>query len=409
MNRPTNGDELVAEAGRRADIRASLPRLRGPRPRWYDAAPMVSAPLPSTMKAVVKVAATGGREGTEVREVPVPEPGAGEVLLEVVATAICGTDRHIYNWDPSIHRAVVPPRVYGHEFCGKVRRLGSDLARRDLALGDYVSCEMHVVCGDCFQCRTGQGHICKNTRILGLHGDGCFAQYVKVPASNVIRLDASLPPKIGAFLDALGNAVHTTQVVDLSGRSVAVLGYGPIGAMCASIAEVSGASLIYITDVSPHALGVADAWRERRKLGNVRTVNVAKVAEAELLERVRAETGGGVDVVLELSGAESAINLGLEMAKNGGILSLLGLPKGHELTIQNYTKNVIFKGLTLKGIIGRQMYSTWYKMLDLLRAGLDVDYVVSREMEGLDGFHEALELLNGNQALKVVFYPNGKP
>ena len=146
----------------------------------------MSQDIASTMQAVVKVAAAGGREGTEVREVPVPRPGEGEVLVKVVATAICGTDRHIYNWDASIHRAVVPPRTYGHEFCGEVAALGPALGRKDLHIGDYVSCEMHVVCGDCYQCRTGQGHICKNTRILGLHGDGCFAGYVKVPASNEI-------------------------------------------------------------------------------------------------------------------------------------------------------------------------------------------------------------------------------
>lgn len=361
------------------------------------------------MTAVVKVAPSAGIEGTEVREVAVPSPGPGEVLVKVVATAICGTDRHIYNWDPSIQRAVAPPRTYGHEFCGEIASLGPSPGRSDLREGDYVSCEMHVVCGTCYQCRNGQGHICKNTKILGLHGDGCFAHYVAVPASNVIHLERSVPPRIGAFLDALGNAVHTTQVADLSGRSVAVLGFGPIGAMCASIAELSGASRIYVTDVSDAALAMAASWKERRGLDGVRIFDLRKAAPSDLLATVRDETYGGVDVVLELSGAESAINLGLEMVKNGGFLSLLGLTKGNDVTIAGYSKNVIFKGVTLKGIIGRQMYGTWYKMLDLLKSGLDVGYVVTHEYEDLGRFHEALELLNGGKAMKIVFYPHGRP
>jgi len=371
-----------------------------------------------SMQAVVKTGAGPGPENTEVREVSIPEPGPGWVRIKVLATAVCGTDRHIYGWDPSIHAAVKPPRIYGHEFCGTIDSFGprgsddplpSKGKGPTLSEGQYVSCEMHVVCGHCRPCRTGNGHVCVNTRILGLHGDGCFAQYVVVPASNVIPLDPKVvPPKIGAFLDALGNAVHTTQVADLSGKSVAILGYGPIGAMCASIAEVSGAANQVITDVTPQAVKNAEQWARRQKLHNVRVYDLSKVSADDVVKAVHEATDGGVDVVLEIAGAEASVNLGLRLVRYGGFLSLLGLPHGKDLTLRDYTKNVIFKGVTIQGIIGRRMYSTWYKMLDLLRAGLDVEYLVSREYDSLAPFHEGMALLESRRAMKLVYYPNGR-
>ncbi len=360
------------------------------------------------MRAVVKTGAGPGRSNTEIRDVPIPEPEAGQVRLKVTATAVCGTDKHIYGWDPSIQSAVKPPRIYGHEFCGTVDAFGPKVERAGLAEGQYVSCEMHVVCGNCRPCRTGNSHVCINTRILGLHGDGCFAQYVVVPVSNVIPLDAALvPPRIGAFLDALGNAVHTTQVIDLSGKSVAVLGYGPIGAMCASIAEVSGAAHLFITDVTPQAVLNARRWAEERRLKNVTVFDLSATPADDVVETIRRETEGGTDVVLEIAGAEASVNLGLRIVRYGGFLSLLGLPRGTDMTLRDYTKNVIFKGVTIQGIIGRRMYSTWYKMLDLLRAGLDVDYLVTQEYDSLEPFHEAMELLENRRAMKIVFHPNG--
>jgi threonine 3-dehydrogenase len=373
---------------------------------------------PKRMRAVVKTGPGPGPAHTEVRDVPVPVPGPGEVRVRVLATAVCGTDKHIYGWDPSIQAAMKPPRIYGHEFCGTIDTFGPQGPKDPLAIraervglqeGQYVSCEMHVVCGHCRPCRTGSGHVCENTRILGLHGDGCFAQYVVVPVSNVIPLDRQIaPPKIGAFLDALGNAVHTTQVTDLSGKSVAILGYGPIGAMCASIAEVSGAGQLFITDVTAQAVKNAEQWARRRKLTNVTVFDLGKIAPDDVVERVHRLTDGGVDVVLEIAGAEASVNLGLRLVRYGGFLSLLGLPRGKDITLHDYTKNVIFKGVTIQGIIGRRMYSTWYKMLDLLRAGLDVDYLVSREYDSLEPFHEAMNLLESRRAMKIVFYPNGK-
>ncbi|MEO8433242.1 MAG: alcohol dehydrogenase catalytic domain-containing protein [Acidobacteriota bacterium] len=366
------------------------------------------AALPRTMRAVVKVAATSGPDATEVRDVPVPVPGPAEVLIRVLATAVCGSDKHIYQWDPSMAGMVQTPRIYGHEFCGEIVGFGPGGERPHLSAGQYVSAEMHVTCGHCRPCRTGQRHICENTRILGVHGDGCFAEYVVVPAFNVVPLDReAVPVRVGAFLDALGNAIHTTQVADLSGRSVAVLGYGPIGAMCAEIARFSGASHIAITDVNAHAAAHARRWARDRRLENVTVLELPKTKDP--VASLKEATGGGADVVLELSGAEASVNLGLASARRGGILALLGLPREKSLTIRDYTNDFIFKGLTLQAIVGRRVFESWIKMLDLLKAGLDVGHLVTDEFEGLDDFHRAMALLEDRRAMKVVFYPNGKP
>ena len=359
------------------------------------------------MTAVVKTKAAPGAEATEVRSVPVPQPGQAEVLIRVLATAVCGSDKHIYQWDPSMAGMVRPPRIYGHEFCGEIVAFGPGGKRPHLTEGQYVSAEMHVTCGHCRPCRTGNRHICENTRILGVHEDGCFAQYLVVPAFNVVPLDREyVPVRVGAFLDALGNAVHTTQVADLSGKAVAVLGYGPIGAMCAEIARVSGASRIAITDVNPHATAHARGWARARNLRNVTVIELPRTKDP--VGSLREATGGGADVVLELSGAEPSINLGLAGARRGAVVSLLGLPREKSVTIRDYTNDLIFKGLTLHAIIGRRVFETWIKMLDLLQAGLDVEHLVTNEFEGLDDFHEAMALLEDRKAMKVVFYPNGR-
>ena len=277
------------------------------------------------MTAVVKTKAAPGPSATEIRQVPVPKPGQAEVLIRVLATAVCGSDKHIYQWDASMAGMFKPPRIYGHEFCGEIVAFGPGGKRPHLEEGQYVSAEMHVTDGACRPCLTGRRHICENTKILGVHGDGCFAQYVVVPAFNVVPLDrAMIPPKVGAFLDALGNAVHTTQVTDLSGKSVAVLGYGPIGAMCAEIARISGAARIAITEVNGLAAAHARKWAKTRGLKQVTVIEIPRTKDpvGSLVEA----TGGGADVVLELSGAESSINLGLAAARRGAVLSMLGHP-----------------------------------------------------------------------------------
>lgn len=361
------------------------------------------------MQAVVKTAPKDGREGTEIRNCPRPEPGPNDIVIRVGAAAICGTDKHIYHWDPSIQDSVRPPRIYGHEFCGFIDAIGERAGRDGLSPGDYVSAEMHVVCGECPQCRSGNGHICIRTKIYGLHEDGAFAELVKVPASNVIRLGDYVPLRVGAFLDALGNAVHATQVIDLAGKSVAITGFGPIGAMAAAIAEHSGASTVIVTDVSDHALETARRWAASRDFANLHTFNV-RTTDSQTVKRAieMITTGVGVDVVLEMSGSPAAINFGLDIVRMGGFLSLLGLPSGHSITIDDYTRNIIFKGITLQGIIGRRMYSTWQRMLALLRSGLDVEWVVQATFDSLADFHEGMQRFDRHEALKVVIFPEGE-
>jgi threonine 3-dehydrogenase len=361
------------------------------------------------MKAVVKVNGEDGRSGTEVVEREVPTAGPDDVVIRVGATALCGTDKHIYHWHRSIQASVKPPRTYGHEFCGFIESTGSNVTDAQLRVGDYVAAEMHIVCGYCEQCRSGNGHICVNTKIYGLHDDGSFAEFVRVPATNVIKLDpAYVPLHVGAFLDALGNAVHTTQVVEIAGKSVAISGFGPIGAMAAAIVEHTGASQIIVTDINDHALETAREWGKRKKVPHLHAFNVKNEPREDVLRRIREATNGGVDVVLEMSGAPTAINLGLDMLKMGGNISLLGLPSGNALTIDDYTHNVIFKGITMHGIIGRRMYSTWQRMLALLQGGLDVEWIVQAKFDGLDHFHEGMERFDRSEALKVVFFPEGE-
>jgi threonine 3-dehydrogenase len=361
------------------------------------------------MLAVVKSSPKDGPEGTEIRDCPRPTPTPDQMLIRVAAAAICGTDKHVYHWDPSIRDSVKPPRIYGHEFCGFIEEIGERAHRPGFEIGDYVSAEMHVVDGECPQCRSGNGHICINTKIYGLHEDGAFAEFVVVPASNVIKLGPYVPLRVGAFLDALGNAVHATQIVDLAGKSVAITGFGPIGAMAAAIAEHSGASTVIVTDVSDHALETARRWAASHNFANLHEFNVRTSDPQTVKRRIDEITDGvGIDVVLEMSGSATAINFGLDIVRMGGFLSLLGLPAGHSVTINDYTRNVIFKGVTLQGIIGRRMYGTWQRMLALLKSGLDVQWVVQATYDSLHDFHDGIGRFDRHEALKVVFFPEGE-
>lgn len=339
-----------------------------------------------------------------VGDLEVPTPGPGEVRVRVLATAICGTDRHIVHWDPSVASMLTPPVTIGHEFCGHVDEVGPGVDGWQPE--DYVSAEMHIVCGRCRACRAGNQHICEHTRIAGLHRDGSFAEYVVLPAGNLVALDPEVvPPHVGAFLDALGNAVHTVQSASsIAGRHVLVSGYGAIGAMASAVVEFEGAKSLTIAEVQPSHLQRARDWAAGLD-GRVPVRVHDPAGEGEdYLDAVRAATDGGVDVVLEMSGAPPAIEAGMRLLYPGGELMQLGIPTGDALTLNGFTDRFIFKGLTMKGILGRRMFATWDEMLSLLRRGLDVEHIVTHRLP-LSEFHHGIELLDAGDAHKVVLDP----
>jgi len=340
-----------------------------------------------------------------LEDLPVPTPGEGEVRVRIVNTAICGTDRHIFHWDPSVSGMLAPPVVIGHEFCGHVEALGAGVD--GWQEGDYVSAEMHIVCGECRACRSQNQHVCERTRIAGLHRDGSFAEFVVVPAANLVRLDPDVvPPHIGSFLDALGNAVHTVQsATSIAGRHVLLSGYGAIGAMAAAVVEFEGAASLTITEVAPGHLERARAWAAAKAGQGGTPISVLDPSEGDTVERVRDRTGGGVDVLLEMSGAPPAINTGLELLYPGGEMMMLGIPSRVDLTLEGFSRNVIFKGLTLHGVVGRRMFATWEEMLGLLARGLDLEHIVTHRLP-LSGFHQGIALLDAAQAHKVVLDPS---
>ncbi|RMH02099.1 MAG: L-threonine 3-dehydrogenase [Planctomycetota bacterium] len=338
-----------------------------------------------------------------VEDLPVPTPGEGEVRVRIARAAICGTDRHIFHWDPSVAPMLSPPVVIGHEFCGHIDALGPGV--EGWQEGDYVSAEMHLVCGRCRACRSGNRHVCEHTRIAGLHRDGAFAEYVVVPAANLVRLDpAVVPPHIGAFLDALGNAVHTVQAASsIAGRHVLLSGYGAIGAMAAAVVEFEGAASLTITEVAPGHLERARAWAAARA-DSATPIRVLDPGRGGLVEEVRATTDGGVDVVLEMSGAPAAINSGLELLYPAGEMVLLGIPSRPDLLVEDFSRRIIFKGLTLRGVVGRRMFATWEEMLGLLARGLDLEHIVTHRLP-LRDFHRGVALLDAAEAHKVVLDP----
>lgn len=357
------------------------------------------------MRAIQMLRPEKGAAGL-VDRLAVPEPGPGEVRVRVARAAICGTDRHIYHWDDSVAPMLTPPVTIGHEFCGHVDAVGGGVA--GWREGDYVSAEMHLVCGSCRACLAGNQHVCEKTRIAGLHRDGAFAEFVVLPAGNLVRLDPeAVPPQIGAFLDALGNAVHTVQSASaIAGRHVLLSGYGAIGAMAAAVVEFEGAASLTITEVHPQHLERARKWAAGLS-GRVPVRIHDPRAEGDALARsVRDATGGGVDVVLEMSGAPSAIGLGLELLYPAGEMMMLGIPAGRDLVLERFSQRVIFKGLTLKGVVGRRMFGTWVEMLGLLQRGLDVRHVVTHTLP-MSEFRRGVELLDAGAAHKVVLDPRG--
>jgi threonine 3-dehydrogenase len=338
------------------------------------------------------------------QDLPIPEPGPGEVRIRVAAAGICGTDVHICAGDPSMTGIIAPPVVLGHEFCGHIDALGPDV--EDLYQGDYVSAEMHEVCGDCPACQDGAFHACMSTRIRGVNLDGAFAEFVVVTAGNTVKLPPALPVKVAAILDPLGNAVHTVMKVPVKDRDVAIVGYGPIGAMCGEVAMHAGARRLFLLDVSDRALQRAGEWRSRRGLAD--RVTVIDARGADPVARVTSGTRGGVDVALEISGHPTGINHAIQMTRAAGHVVHLGLPKGESVAIERFSKHFIFKGLTLHAVIGREMFRTWHQMLDMLQHGLDVSHLVTAELP-LEEFAEGVQRFGDGLEAKVVLYPDGVP
>ena len=347
----------------------------------------------TTMRAVVK---TSAGPGVEIREVPVPTVGAGEILLRVMRAGVCGTDLHIWEWDDWARGRMKPPVTVGHEFVGEIVEIGPGVS--ELKLGDRVSCESHIICHHCIACRTGNGHVCENTKILGVDVNGGWAEYVVVPASNAWRCPTNIPIEVQGIMEPLGNAVHTAYAGDLSACRIAVTGCGPIGLFAVGVARAAGAAQVIASDVSPYRLELA------KKMNADAVIDPSR---EDFVERVRQLTEGRMlDGVLEMSGNPLAIRNGLDALRMGGRLSLLGLPR--EPFDLDWNRLVIFKGVTIHGIIGRRMYQTWYQMDGLLRSGrLDLKPAITHVMP-MEQVDQAIELLRSGKAGKVVLVPWGQ-
>jgi threonine 3-dehydrogenase len=342
--------------------------------------------MPSaTMRALVKREA---KPGIWMEQVPVPEPGLNEVLIEVEKTAICGTDLHIYNWDEWAQRTIRPGLVIGHEFVGRIVALGPGVINH--RQGDRVSAEGHITCGECRNCRAGRRHLCTHTVGVGVNRNGAFAEYVVVPASNLWQIPAAIPSEIAAFFDPFGNAVHCALSFDVVGEDVLITGAGPIGIMAAGICRHIGARHVVVTDVNNYRLELA------RKMGATYLVNVKETT----LEQAMRDQGirQGFDVGLEMSGNPTAFNDMLHHMYHGGRIALLGiLPPRTQIDWDQ----VIFKSLHLKGIYGREMFETWYKMTQMVLGGLDLSPVLTHRLP-IEDFLTGFELMASGQCGKVV-------
>jgi threonine 3-dehydrogenase len=347
----------------------------------------------ATMKALRKLRP---QPGAQLESVEIPAIGPTDVLVRVRAASICGTDLHIYGWDRWSASRIHPPMTFGHEFCGVVEKIGGEVS--SVRPGDFVSAEMHVNCGHCRPCRMGQPHVCQNVRIIGIDGDGCFAEFVRIPARNIWKIDPAIPEHYAAILDPLGNAVHTVTAGEIAGQNVLVTGAGPIGLMAIAVARACGCATLLATEVNPHRRELAKKMGADEALGP---------AQPGIVEHVRKMTEGGVDVLLEMSGNPEAIRQGFQMLRQGGRASLLGIPK--DLVTLDLVNDVIFKGATVQGIYGRRMFETWVHMTELLKHNrLNLEPLFHERLP-LEKFESAFSLLESGQAGKILFYPNGSP
>ena len=337
------------------------------------------------MKALIKETA---QPGISMGNLPIPSIGPNDILIKIAKTAICGTDMHIFNWDPWAQRTIKVPMAVGHEYCGAVVDMGSEV--RGFSIGDRVSGEGHITCGHCRNCRAGRRHLCRNTVGVGVNRQGCFAEYLSLPGGNAFKLPDSINDDVASILDPFGNAVHTALAFNMVGEDVLITGAGPIGIMAVSVARHVGARNVVITDVNDYRLGLA------QQMGATRTVNASR----ENLDNVMDELGmqEGFDVGLEMSGAASALREMLRTMHHGASVALLGIPPDD--TAIDWTQ-VIFKGLTMKGIYGREMFETWYKMSALLQSGLDLSPVITHHF-GVHDYLEGFSTMGSGQSGKVI-------
>jgi threonine 3-dehydrogenase len=344
------------------------------------------------MQAVVKPTPA---PGAQVREVKIPAFGRTDVLVKVKVASICGTDLHIYEWDRWAQGRIHPPLIPGHEFCGEVVAYGDEVT--SVKEGDFVSAEMHVACGKCVQCRTGEAHICQNVKIIGVDADGAFAEYVVIPESNIWKLDPAIPQEYASILDPLGNAVHTALAGEIAGKTVAITGCGPIGLFAIAVVRAVGAAQVFAIEVNGHRRHVAEKMKADL---------VLDPTTDDVRRTVAERTGGlGVDVVLEMAGHPSAIRTAFDIVRRGGRISLLGLT--NKPIALNFSEDIIFKGLTVQGINGRRMYQTWYQMTALLKAGKLELHPVITDRIAMQDFPKAMERLKTGEASKILVYPNG--
>lgn len=337
------------------------------------------------MKALVKAKS---EPGLWLQDVPKPIPGINDVLIKIHKTGICGTDLHIYNWDTWAKKTIPVPMVVGHEFVGKVVEVGSNVS--DFHIGEIVSAEGHVVCGRCRNCLAGRRHLCKDTVGIGVNRTGAFAEYISVPMTNVWHHTVGVNEEVASIFDPFGNAMHTALSFDLLGEDVLITGAGPIGIMAVAIAKHAGARHVVITDVNDYRLNLA------KKLGADVALNVTKGDLATVQQNLRIKEG--FDVGLEMSGNPSAFSSMIDAMCHGGKIAMLGIPS--EPMPIDWNK-VIFNMLTIKGIYGREMYETWYKMNVMLESGLDISPVITHRF-GADDFEKGFEVMNTGMSGKVV-------
>jgi len=321
-------------------------------------------------------------------DAPKPVVGPNDVMIRIRKTAICGTDMHIFNWDDWAQKTIPVPMTVGHEYVGTVEAMGGEV--RGLKIGQRVSGEGHIVCGHCRNCRAGRRHLCRNTVGVGVNRPGAFADYLVIPAVNAFPIPDDIPDEIAAILDPFGNAAHTALSFDLVGEDVLITGAGPIGIMAAAICRHVGARHVVITDRNPYRLELA------KKMGAHRAVNI----ENETLKGIMPELNmvEGFDVGLEMSGVPSAFRQMLEVMNHGGKVAMLGIPPAD--TAIDWTQ-VIFKGLTIKGIYGREMFETWYKMIALIQGGLDLTPMITHRFDVAD-YLEGFRTMGSGKSGKVV-------